>query len=321
MKLWQFNLRISKERMSEVSRTMNDRDVNNTTDHLEAVTTDVTRVNGGGVPYVVVLAGDSVGKVIRLDPQRAMRAGRTRECEICFDCENISREHAVFELQKNGKTLIKDLGSTNGTIVNGKKIKSATLQDGDRICLGNVILRYSIKDDLEFDFQQELYHKATRDALTGAFNKRYFMEIFYKEFSFHKRQKMPLSLIILDVDDFKRLNDTYGHVNGDIVLKSLASELMSCMRHEDVFARFGGEEFVAIFRFTPRETALTITNKLLELIRSLQFSTPTVEFTTSATFGVATLEEDNYESPEEMLMAADQKLYIGKSRGKNTVVG
>ncbi len=307
--------------MSEVSRPMNDRESNNTTDNLEIVAADMTRVNGSGVPYVVVLAGDSVGKVIRLDPKKAMRAGRSRECEICFDCENISREHAVFELDHEGQTLISDLGSTNGTIVNGKKVKSTLLQDGDRICLGNVILRYSVKDDLEFDFQQELYDKATRDALTGAFNKRYFMETFYKEFSFHKRQKMPLSLIILDLDDFKRLNDTYGHVNGDIVLKSLARELISCMRHEDVFARFGGEEFVALFRFTPRETALTITHKLLELVRSMQFSTPSVEFTTSATFGVATLEEGNFESPEEMLMAADQKLYIGKSRGKNRVVG
>ena len=292
-----------------------------TTTHLEIVDDGPTGKTNPFVPYIVVLAGDSVGKVIKLDPDKPMRAGRVRDCEICFDCENISREHLVLEVTDEGTTRLTDLGSTNGTLVNGKKIDSVILEDGDRICMGNVILRYSVKDNLEFDFQQELYDKATRDPLTGAFNKRYFMETFHKEFSFHKRQKMPLSLILFDLDDFKRLNDTYGHVNGDIVLKSLAREIMSCMRREDTFARFGGEEFVALFRFTPRTNALAITKKLLELVRAMQFSTPSVEFSTSATFGVASLEDDNYTTPDEMLMAADQNLYIGKNQGKNTVVG
>ena len=274
-----------------------------------------------GVPYLVVLAGDSSGKVIRLRPNATFVAGRTRECDLCFDCENISRKHACFELDNLCNTTLRDLGSTNGTIVNGKKITTALLNDGDRICMGDIILRYSYQDALEFDLQRDLYNKATRDALTGAFNKRYFKENFHKEFSFHKRQNLPLSLIILDLDDFKKLNDTYGHVNGDIVLKSLAKEIISCMRREDIFARFGGEEFVALFRCTPHSTAITIANKLVELVNTMKFTTSTLEFNTTATVGLATLAEGNFNTPEEMLMAADRNLYVGKHSGKNMVVG
>ena len=282
---------------------------------------EIRRIARLNVPYLVVLAGESVGRVIRLDPHKDLTIGRTRGCQLFFDCENISREHAIFEMGDEGQTLIRDLGSTNGTLVNGKKVDRAVLQDGDRICLGNVILRYSFKDDLEFGLHQDLYEKATRDPLTGVFNKRYFMETLYKEFAFHRRQKMPLSLVMMDLDDFKRLNDTYGHVNGDIVLKSLAREVKSCMRREDMIARFGGEEFVMLFCGTPRETAIIIADKLLELVRAMKFGTATVVFSTSATLGVACLENDNFSSADEMLMAADQNLYIGKEEGKNRVVG
>lgn len=292
-----------------------------TTDHLETVSVSGQPVTGSAVPYLVVLAGESVGRVIRLKPGEKMQAGRIRKCEIFLDCENISRRHAAFALDQDGNTTVTDLGSTNGTLVNGKKIASHILEDGDRICLGNVILRYSIKDDLEYDFQQQLYHKATRDPLTGSFNKRYFLEMLDKEFAFHARQNLPLSLIILDLDDFKKLNDTYGHVNGDIVLKNLAKELMNCIRQEDLFARFGGEEFVVLFRMTTTERARSIANKLLTLVRNMHFTATRVEFGISATVGLATYADANLDSGEELLMAADRNLYIGKNQGKNRVIG
>lgn len=294
------------------------------TDNLESVSleTPVPRViEDQSVPYMVVLAGEMVGRVVRLKLGEAMRAGRLRNCEIYFNCSNISREHASFKVDKEGGTTLLDLNSTNGTLVNGKRVTEKVLEDGDRICMGNIILRYSLKDNLEFDLQQDLYRKATRDPLTGAFNKRYFMEVFQKEFSYHRRHDKPLSLVLIDLDDFKRLNDTYGHLNGDIVLQSLTDEVIACLREEDIFARFGGEEFVAIFRYTPRQNAITVANKLLEMIHGMLFTSENLEFNISATIGVATLENNNFDSIEEMLMQADQNLYIGKNQGKNQVIG
>lgn len=294
------------------------------TDNLESVSLEspLPRIQQDqSVPYMVVLAGEMVGRVVRLKLEASMRAGRVRACEIYFNCSNISREHACFKVDEKGQTTLVDLNSTNGTLVNGKRISERVLRDGDRISMGNVILRYSLKDNLEFDLQQDLYHKATRDPLTGAFNKRYFMEVFQKEFSYHRRHDKPLSLVMIDLDDFKRLNDTYGHLNGDIVLKSLSSEVIACLREEDIFARFGGEEFVAIFRYTPRENAIAVASKLLEMIQGMLFTSKSLEFTVSATIGVATLEGSNFESVEQMLMQADQNLYIGKNQGKNQVIG
>ncbi|MCB1044998.1 MAG: GGDEF domain-containing protein [Acidobacteria bacterium] len=273
------------------------------------------------VPYVVVLAGDVSGRVIRLKPGRQMDAGRSRNCDIFLDDQNISRRHSRFVVHANGDTILEDLDSTNGTLVNGKKIDSVKLCDGDRICLGNVILRYSLKDDLEFVFQQELFEKATKDPLTGAHNKAFFLDAFQKEFNYHSRYEKPLSVLIFDLDNFKKINDVYGHVNGDIVLKTFAEQIISCLRKEDLFARFGGEEFMALFRNTTKETALRIGGKLLELVRAMKFSTPSAEFQTSVTIGVATLENDNFDSPQSMIVCADSRLYQGKQNGKDQVVG
>ncbi len=273
------------------------------------------------VPYVVVLAGDVSGRVIRLKPGHQMDMGRSRNCDIFLDDQNISRRHARFAIHSNGDTIVEDLDSTNGTLVNGKRIDAVRLCDGDRICLGNVILRYSLKDDLEFVFQQEMFEKATKDPLTGAHNKAFFLDALQKEFNYHSRYEKPLSLLIFDLDNFKKINDIYGHVNGDIVLKSFSEQMLNCLRKEDLFARFGGEEFMALFRNTSKETAIRIGNKLLEVVRAMKFSTPTAEFQASVTIGVATFENENFESPQAMVMHADSKLYQGKDNGKDQVVG
>ncbi|CAM2068311.1 GGDEF domain-containing protein [Sulfidibacter corallicola] len=273
------------------------------------------------LPYIVVLAGDSVGRVIKLEPGRGMVAGRTRRCDIYFNCENISREHVRFDMDESGATVLADLESTNGTLVNGKRISSVTLEDGDRICMGNVILRFSLKDDLEYDLQQELYNKATRDPLTNAYNKRFFMDYMKKEFAHHQRHEKPLSVVFFDLDDFKRLNDTYGHLTGDLVLKSLAREISDVLREEDVFARFGGEEFVALFRFTAHDKAMLIAGKLLDVVRKLEFATPIESFKVTATAGVATYDGSNMDTAEELLRCADDHLFRGKAQGKDRVIG
>ncbi|CAM2008961.1 GGDEF domain-containing protein [Acanthopleuribacter pedis] len=272
------------------------------------------------MPYIVVLAGDSVGRVVRLDRGQAMVAGRTRRCDIYFNCENISREHVRFDIDGKANVVLTDLESTNGTLVNGKKITSLTLQDGDRICMGNVILRFSLKDDLDFDLQQELYNKATRDPLTNAYNKRFFLDYLKKEFAHHQRYEKPMSVVFFDLDDFKRLNDTYGHLTGDLVLKTLAREICDVLREEDIFARFGGEEFVALFRHTDGERAEVIADKLLGVVRGMEFATPLEAFKVTATAGIATYDGSNFSDAEALLKHADDRLFEGKARGKDQVV-
>jgi len=272
------------------------------------------------IPYLVVLAGDQVGRVIRLHREASYSLGRKRDCDIFLDDVNISRHHATIKIDSQGITYLHDHESTNGTRVNGKKMDDQQLFDGDRISLGNIVLKFSFKDDIEFLYQHKLYEKATRDILTGVYNRAYFLDILEREFYFHKRSKKPLSLLLFDLDSFKLINDTYGHLSGDMVLKIFSKEMMGGLRQEDVFARYGGEEFIALFVDTKLENAVQIADKLRTIAETIEFETSETVFTTSVTIGVSTFIDENYKSVEEFVQAADDRLYEGKRAGKNRVV-
>ncbi|MFO7721082.1 MAG: diguanylate cyclase [Gillisia sp.] len=139
--------------------------------------------------------------------------------------------------------------SRNGTLANGKLVRSHILQDGDKIQLGSTtILKFTYHDHLDESFQKQMYEAALRDGLTNAFNKKYFFDRVASELAYGLRHETPLSLLMMDLDHFKRLNDTYGHLAGDHVLQSMSRRVTSSIRTEDVFARYGGEEFALICR-------------------------------------------------------------------------
>src|SRR5690606_26447697 len=125
----------------------------------------------------------------------------------------------------------------NGTFVNGQQVEAQLLKDGDKIQVGTTtILKFSYHDDLEEQFQRKMYEGALRDGLTKAFNKKYFEDRLQSEVAFALRHGTALSLIMLDLDLFKRINDTYGHLAGDYVLTTFSSSVISTIRKEDVFA-------------------------------------------------------------------------------------
>jgi diguanylate cyclase (GGDEF)-like protein len=272
------------------------------------------------IPYIVVLAGEQVGRVVRLHRGNEYIMGRQRSCNIFLDDANISRKHAMLKISSQGIAQLSDFGSTNGTRVNGKKIKEQQLFDGDRISIGNFVLKFAFKDDVEFLFQNKLYEKATKDTLTGIYNRAFFLDVMQREYHFHKRTKKPLSLLFFDIDNFKLINDTYGHLSGDMVLKIFTKEILGGLRQEDIFARYGGEEFVALFSDTQLNDAVQIAEKLRTITESIDFETEETVFKTSVTIGVVTFQNGNYKSIDAFLQAADELLYLGKGQGKNRVV-
>jgi PleD family two-component response regulator len=155
--------------------------------------------------------------------------------------------HARLSVQ-GVEVYIEDLKSANGTQVNGEKVTSRVpLRDGDKITAGaTTILKFTYGDDLEETFQRKLLEAAIRDGLTKAYNKQYFLERLDTEVAFAQRHKTSLSLLMLDVDHFKRINDTFGHPRGDEVLVKLAGVVHETIRKEDVFTRYGGEEFAIL---------------------------------------------------------------------------
>src|SRR6185503_7382381 len=184
-----------------------------------------------------------------------------------------------------------DLNSTNGTLVNGSKIDKHRLEDGDRVQIGNdTVLKFNFQDELESSFNEELYNSANRDYLTQIYNKKYFVDRLRMEFSFARRHANALSVIMFDVDHFKKVNDEYSHLVGDELLKLLCQRIDGCRREEDVFARFGGEEFVIMLRATDADTALLIAEKMRQAVEAPAFVISGTEIPITISLGVATLD-------------------------------
>lgn len=272
-------------------------------------------------PAITLLTGENLGKVYKLINGVEFVIGRDPDNHIPIDVASFSRKHCTVRLEK-GKAIIKDLNSTNRTFVNGKEISIAELKDGDRVSFGDIcVFKYCLLDKLDFEINSMLFKKATEDVLTGVHNRTYFQESFKVEFMFHKRVEMPLSLIFYDFDNFKNVNDTYGHICGDMVLKKISQEVKHHIRETDFLARYGGEEFVILLKNTTYENAMKLARKIQQTIEKtpIMFETATVNVT--ASFGVVTLINDNFNTPDEMLVKVDAMAFRAKKKGKNEVVG
>lgn len=269
--------------------------------------------------YLIVLSGRSVGKMYKL-PIGEHHLGRSVDAEIRLDDEGVSRLHAKMVRADDGLVELVDLTSTNGTYVNGAKIRTFTLSDGDRIQVGSVtILKFSYQDSLEEQFQQQLYESATRDPLTQAFNKRSFNEQLERDFSHAIRHELPLGLVMLDVDHFKRVNDSHGHPAGDHVLQRMAATIMGSLRTENGFCRVGGEEFAIIMRDCPPEETEQLAERLRQLVGTTHFVYGGVTLPVTISLGVASLSRERHATEGALVEEADQCLYEAKRTGRNKV--
>ena len=197
--------------------------------------------------YLIVLAGNSVGEMYKISKSETV-IGRGSQADIHVVDDGISRRHAMI-VHSNEAVVVKDLGSTNGTFCNGERITEHTLSDGDKIQVGSTtILKFTFHDSFDETFQRQMYESALRDGLTKIFNKKYFLDRLESEFAYAIRHQPPLSLVMFDIDHFKKINDSHGHLAGDYALVTLSQVVGQTIRQEDVFARYGGEEFVVICR-------------------------------------------------------------------------
>jgi two-component system, cell cycle response regulator len=271
-----------------------------------------------GRAYLLVLVGRSMGQMYELSGDGCV-IGRTAPSTVRVPEEGISRQHAELT-RRNGEVIIRDLGSTNGTFVNGEQITEHVLADGDKIQIGSTtILKFSFHDALDETFQRHMYDAALRDPLTRIFNKRHYSERLESEFAFARRHSAHLSLLILDIDLFKKVNDTHGHVAGDQVLTEVTRRVSATVRTEDVFARIGGEEFAVVCRGTD----LVGATRLAERIRKIIADSPIVidpgSVLVTTSVGVAAMTEAT-PNPETLQKEADGALYKAKAAGRNQVV-
>lgn len=267
---------------------------------------------------LVVIYGMDLGKKFSLT-QPSIVIGRASTADIQIDQEAISRNHCRI-INTGEAVILRDMQSTNGTLVNDKPVDEYMLRDGDFIKVGRCIFKFLSGDNIENAYHEEIYRLMTIDGLTQIFNKRYFIEALEREMGRAHRYRRDLSLIMFDVDYFKQVNDTYGHLAGDYVLKHLAMVLRGRIRREDILARYGGEEFAIVLPENDRPSALHFGEKIRRLVESEPFRFDGVTIPVTISVGVAGMAPD-LEDPETFIKLADENLYRAKSAGRNRVVG
>jgi len=291
------------------------------------LTTAITRLDGAEalqterLAVLLVLTGPSTGQTIYLETKDQWSLGRGTGCDIVLQENAVSRQHCNVVFDPKGQWVIKDLDSSNGTWINGHKVPTQPLQSGDKIQLGSqIVLKFVLQDQLEAAFQKELYESATRDSLTGLCSKRFFTDQLDVEFNFHRRTKKPLSLVMADIDFFKRINDTHGHLAGDAVLRDLGIQINQILRKGDLAGRYGGEEVIFFLRETPLPGALVFAERVRKIVEIHPFIFETKKIPVTISLGIATLNQDNFDSPQQLIKAADEFLYKAKQAGRNRVV-
>jgi len=264
-----------------------------------------------------VLAGNEVGKMYKVDNGETT-LGRSHRADVRIDDDSISRLHAKVTLA-GSNIVIEDLGSSNGTLVNGERVARGVLKDGDKIRLGETtILKFTFHDRLDESFVQKMYDAALRDPLTKVYNKKFLLDHLSQEVSYAKRHQSKLTLIMFDLDHFKRVNDTYGHVAGDQVLIQTSARVSALLRGEDVFARYGGEEFCIVLRGTSLENAGGLAERIRATIEEHVYCSASVELRATASLGVAEYDGDG--DVAALIEWADSALYAAKSAGRNRVL-
>jgi diguanylate cyclase (GGDEF)-like protein len=205
--------------------------------------------------------------------------------------------------------------------VNTHKIKRIQVPPGVPIQVGHSLLKIEYKDEAELELEKNLHRSASIDGLTGIFNRQYFMNRAAEELAYALRHQRSLGVIMIDIDHFKLINDTYGHQMGDFVLNRFASIIKANKRPEDVFARYGGEEFIILPRGDLSKEGMHLhSERFRQTIETSEFAfgETRVRITISLGFHLAMVVDGDQEpSIDEWIGKADEALYRAKDLGRN----
>lgn len=268
---------------------------------------------------LTLVEGPEAGRIIPIT-QETVLCGRADDCVVRILQAGVSRTHARLSV-RHRQLVVEDLESANGTFVDGERITARTkLDNGARLHLGpRVLLRVQLLDAVETKSSQRIFRAALRDELTGLVNRTSIIERMREEIAFARRHESPLAILVLDVDHFKKVNDTYGHAGGDAVLVEMGRALKETLRTEDVVARWGGEEFLVVARAVPIEGAAILAERIRRTIEQSVAKGPqgeTIRVTSSV--GVAML-GPRHRDEAALVHDADVALYEAKQAGRNCV--
>jgi diguanylate cyclase (GGDEF)-like protein len=284
----------------------------------KAAVSEIQKPSAPQESFLIEIHGPNLGKNYRVT-EKEMTIGREQGATILIDQENVSRTHCKLE-QVKGSIFIEDMGSTNGTYVNDVPIKRERLRHGDLLKVGGVVFKFISGGNIEGLYHEEIYRMTIVDGLTQVANKRYLLEFLEREIARAIRFGRPLSVIMLDIDHFKKVNDSYGHLAGDYILKEMCTLLSRLVRKEELLARYGGEEFIIVLPETGLSTACTIAEKARRMVEQHPFEFAGTKIPLTISLGASEL-SPMAADPMNFIRAADDKLYEAKGSGRNCVAG
>jgi diguanylate cyclase (GGDEF)-like protein len=278
-------------------------------------------------PALVFLTGDLLAVPIPLEREEVI-IGRALEADVRVNDTKISRSHARITTISDPESLIvtyllTDLESRNGTFLNGQQITEEALQSGDKINIGEHILRFELLDEIDREYQLQIRRMVSHDDLTGLLSSRSFFSELRRESARATAEKRPFCVFMMDVDHFKDVNDTYGHLTGSKTLEEIGLCIMRSLRSGDVAARFGGEEFAAFLLDASLAQAIVAAERIRSEIEAQKFSvirrgTPADTHRITISIGIASFPADSSD-PIELVEMADSALYRAKREGRNKV--
>lgn len=288
--------------------------INPNTDTLQMDLEAAKSVDG----LLIVVRGTPQGKKFILKGNNFI-IGRDKTADISLNDPNMSRHHARITIA-GGKYILEDMGSRNGTLVNDEKLSDVhPLENEDMIRMGTSVLKFLAPGKLETHYYHQMKHHETMDNLTEIYSRNFISETLESEVKRAKGVHSDLSIVLFDVDNFKKINDTNGHPGGDFVLKEIANlSKNSGIGTHDYVGRYGGEEFLIILTSAALDKAKEFAERLRISIEQHKFDYNGVTIPVTVSLGVASLGKQ-YPSTLELYRAADQALYASKNAGKNRV--
>ncbi|MFC1759379.1 diguanylate cyclase [Planctomycetota bacterium] len=289
---------------------------------------DIVTINQSATQFLRGVPDSDAGCLVRIYPtdggpcglwdldKECVTIGRAASCDIQLEDDSVSREHAEIRYEAEGY-VIQDLGSTNGTWVNDIHFMESPLVAGDRIRCGNQIVKFLSSDHIELQYHETVYKMTTTDGLTDAHNKRYMMDVLNRSLARSRHSGRPVSLIMMDIDFFKQVNDTHGHLAGDEVLQEFSSRIKNIIEPHHVFSRYGGEEFSLIVDEGSVDEARQIGQRIHGAISASPFETHVGPIDVTVSLGFAYVDGTDRIETETLIAKADAKLYEAKEAGRD----
>jgi len=275
-------------------------------------------------PYLLMVSGPQLGEIFALEAGREIVLGRDPACDIRLQDTGVSRRHASVLGGPKGARL-RDMGSTNGIFVEGLKVADCTLEDGQRIQMGmHSALKYCLCDDLEIAYQRRMAESALLDPETGLFNRRHFDDRLGAELDTSQRYSRPMSLLVVEVDGFRRLTETFGRATGDQALELVARLVKPAMRREDVLARLSAETFGVVSRETPLSAGRALGERIRKSADQGKLSLRGGDLAVTVSVGVIGIDTIGTYTPGrtelEVLAQAGSALLRAQEAGGNRVI-